>query len=73
VHDGDISPLPFHERAKGAAVLFIKMSLVISWFTKFELIRILIAAIRAQETLEWFSIIHLIIFYDKIVAEQKQV
>jgi len=50
VHDGDISPLPFHEGANGAAVLFLKMSLVISWFSKFELKRILIAAIRAQET-----------------------
>ena len=73
MHDGDISPCHFLKGANGAAVLFMKMSLVVSWFTKFELKRILIAAIRAQETSEWFSVIHLIIFYDKIVAEQKQV
>jgi len=35
-HDGDISLLPLHKWAKGGC-LFMKMSLVISWFTTFEL------------------------------------
>jgi len=50
----------------------MKMSLVISWFTKFELKQIYCNYSRTWKFQDWFSIFSGNIFEVNIVAEQKQ-
>jgi len=71
-HDGDIYPCPFMKGARGRWYLFMKMSLVISWFTKFELKQIYCNYSRTWKFQDWFSIFSGNIFEVNIVAEQKQ-